>query len=297
MTSPSRPGSATWQRLLEPAPTRVMGIVNVTPDSFSDGGRYASTEAAVERAQALVDRGAGIVDVGGESTRPGSQRVPAEEEIARVVPVVRELAARGIAVSVDTINAATARAAAEAGAAIVNDVSGGLYDPDMHATVADLDVAYLLQHWRGTPDTMNDHAVYDDVVADVCRELTDRLTEAVAAGIPERRIILDPGLGFAKNAAHNWALLARLDALQALGRPLLIGASRKRFVAGVVPGHLAADPAERDRATDAITALCAQQRVWGVRVHEVAGSVDAVRVVEAVRAARRGPSSSEGERR
>ena len=300
MTSPPRPGpvppgaaavpggargSVPVGALLDPAPTRVMGIVNVTPDSFSDGGRWASHEDAIARAQALIDRGADLVDVGGESTRPGSTRVPVEAEIERVVPVIRELAGRGIVVSVDTINSSTALAAVDAGARIVNDVSGGLHDPQMHAVVADLDVLYVLQHWRGTPDTMNDHAVYDDVVAEVRRELTQRMEEAAAAGLPHERIVLDPGLGFAKNPAHNWALLAHLDALQSLGRPVLIGASRKRFVAGVVPARLAADAGARDHATDAITVLCAQAGVWGVRVHEVAGSVDAVRVVRAVRAA------------
>lgn len=262
-----------------------MGILNVTPDSFSDGGRWASHDAAIARGLALLERGADLIDVGGESTRPGSVRVDPAQERRRVVDVVRELSQRGAAVSVDTLHASTARAVVGAGALIVNDVSGGLYDPDMLATVADTGAIYVLQHWRGTPQTMNSLAVYDDVVAEVRGELEARYEAALAAGVPAERIVLDPGLGFAKNAEHNWAVLAHLDAFASLGRPLLVGASRKRFVADVVSAASVSDPAARDHATAAITVLCAQAGVWGVRVHEVAGSVDAVRVVEAVAAA------------
>ena len=268
--------------VLSPAPTRVMGIVNVTPDSFSDGGRWADADAAIARGLGLWERGADLLDIGGDSTRPGSVRVPPEEEQRRVVPVVRELATAGVPISVDTLNASTARAVVDAGALIVNDVSGGLYDAAMAATVAETDAVYLIQHWRGTPETMNSLAVYDDVVAEVCAELTARLDAALAAGVRPERIVLDPGLGFAKNAAHNWRVLARLDAFTRLGFPILVGASRKRFLADIPPS---AEPLARDDATAAITALCAQAGVWAVRVHEVAASLDAVRVVEAVRAA------------
>ncbi len=267
-----------------------MGILNVTPDSFSDGGRWLDADRAVAHGRQLAADGADLVDVGGESTRVGAHRVPVEEELRRVLPVVRELAAEGIAVSIDTMRSVVAEAALCEGATLVNDVSGGLADPTMLRLVAEAKVPYVIMHWRGHSIRMNELTTYVDVVADVCSELSQRLDAAVDAGVDVDAIILDPGLGFAKNADHNWALLANLDALHQLGRPLLIGASRKRFL-----GALLADAAgeqrpmdERDDATAAVTALAAAAGAWGVRVHEVRGSLDAVRVAAAYRAARAG---------
>ncbi len=260
--------------------TLVMGVVNVTPDSFSDGGRWFEPDDAVAHGLALLDQGADLLDVGGESTRPGAGRVPVDDELARVLPVVRALAARGAAVSVDTTRAAVARAAVEQGAVVVNDVSGGLADPAMHATVADLGVVYVAMHWRGHADVMESRATYDDVVTDVGAELADRVAELAAAGARPEQVVLDPGLGFANARSDHWPLLARLDEIRALGRPVLVGASRKRFL-----GHLLAGPdgdpvppLRRDGATAAISALAAHAGAWCVRVHEVAGSADAVRV-------------------
>ncbi|UNX56489.1 dihydropteroate synthase [Georgenia sp. TF02-10] len=263
-----------------------MGIVNVTPDSFSDGGQWFDTDVAIAHARHLRTQGADIVDVGGESTRPGASGVAPEEEIDRVVPVVAALAGDGATVSVDTVHAATAAAATAAGARIVNDVSGGLADPALPAAVARAGAVYVLGHWRGTPATMTSLARYDDVVAEVRAELTDRVGAARAAGVPAEKIVLDPGLGFAKDAAHNWRLLAHLDALAGLGHPVLVGASRKRFLAGVVPDRLAAEPLARDNATAAVSALAAAAGAWAVRVHEVSTTVDAVRVAAAWRAGR-----------
>lgn len=265
------------------ARTLVMGIVNVTPDSFSDGGQWYDSDVAIAHARHLLAQGADIVDVGGESTRPGAAPVTPAQEQDRVLPVVEALAREGAVVSVDTVNAGTARAALDAGARIVNDVSGGLSDPEMHAAVAASDATYVLGHWRGTPGTMDSLAVYGDVVAEVCAELTDRLAELRAAGVREERIAVDPGLGFAKNTDHNWRLLARLDEVAALGYPLVVGASRKRFLGSVVRPALADEPMARDHATAAVSALVAGTGVWAVRVHEVATSVDAVRVAAAVR--------------
>ncbi len=257
----------------------VMGIVNVTPDSFSDGGRFVAPQDAVDHGLALTEQGADLVDVGGESTRPGALRIPTEVEQARVLPVVRGLAAAGVHVSIDTMSAATARAAVEAGAILVNDVSGGLADPQMLATMARLHVPYVVMHWRGPSAEMERLAVYGDVVSDVVRELSARVDAAVEAGLSPARLVLDPGLGFAKKSPHNWALLARLDALAALGRPLLIGASRKRFLAGMGAAGGSAEVAEeRDAATDAVSALAARDGVWGVRVHDPRGSRAAVAV-------------------
>lgn len=263
--------------------TLVMGVVNVTPDSFSDGGRYLDATAAIDHGLALHERGADLVDVGGESTRPGAQRVDGADEQERILPVIAGLVAGGVPVSVDTMRADTAARAVEAGACIVNDVSGGLADPTMHRVVAGLEVPYVAMHWRGHSDRMADLTDYSDVVAEVCAELSDRVSHAQEAGIPLDRIVLDPGLGFAKEADHNWALLRALSDLQSLGFPLLVGASRKRFL-----GSLLADadgsprPVDRrDMATDAITALAAAIGVWAVRVHDVNGSADAVRVAQA----------------
>jgi dihydropteroate synthase len=258
----------------------VMGVVNVTPDSFSDGGWYASTEAAVAHGIALRAAGADHVDVGGESTRPGAGRVDAETELRRVLPVVAELTAAGVAVSVDTTRACVAEAAIDAGAVIVNDVSGGRADPGMATVVAGAGVQWVLTHARGTSRDMYATAVYDDVVQDVSAELLARVDDAVAAGVDPGRLILDPGLGFAKRPEHNWALLAHLDTLVALGFPVLVGASRKSFLADAVPHSRTA--ADRDAATVATTVIAALGGAWGVRVHDAAGSVDAVRVVAAL---------------
>ncbi|MFJ6384551.1 dihydropteroate synthase [Kitasatospora sp. NPDC092039] len=262
----------------------VMGVVNVTPDSFSDGGMWHDPAKAIAHGLALRARGADLVDVGGESTRPGSRRVPEAEELRRVIPVVRELADAGVTVSVDTMRASVAERAVEAGAAIVNDVSGGLADPAMARVVAETGAPFVVMHWRGQSADMDRLAVYDDVVRDVVAELGDRVAALLAAGVKEDQLILDPGLGFAKTAEHNWALLGRLDALTALGRPVLVAASRKRFL-----GTLLADPAtgelrparERDDATAAVSVLSARAGAWAVRVHDVAGTADAVRVVAA----------------
>lgn len=260
-----------------------MGILNVTPDSFSDGGRWLDRDQAVAHGVAMRDEGADLVDVGGESTRPGAPRVEPEIELARVIPVVRELVAEGVRVSIDTTRAAVAEAAVDAGAAVVNDVSGGLADPTMAKAVASAQVPWILMHWRGHSDRMNALADYHDVVTDVRDELSARVDGAVAAGVEPARLVLDPGLGFAKTAEHNWALLRRLDVLVELGFPVLVGASRKRFL-----GSLLADErgvqrptSGRDVATAAVSALAAQHGAWGVRVHDVIGSIDAVRVAGA----------------
>lgn len=266
-----------------------MGVVNVTPDSFSDGGLWLEPEDAVAHGLALLEQGADVLDVGGESTRPGAPRVPLEEELRRVLPVVRGLRAAGAVVSVDTMRAEVADAALSAGAHIVNDVSGGRADPAMAGLVADAGVPFVAMHWRGQSDRMEQLTHYDDVVADVCSELTQALDALVAGGVDPRQVVLDPGLGFAKKLHHNWTLLAHLDALLALGRPLLVGSSRKRFLGALLAGP-DGEPApveQRDLATAATTALAAAAGAWGVRVHEVRPSVDAVKVVAAVDTARR----------
>ena len=269
--------------------TLVMGVLNVTPDSFSDGGRWLETDQALAHGRLLRRQGADVLDVGGESTRPGSERVPVDVELARVLPVVRALAADGAAVSIDTVHAETADACLRAGAAIVNDVSGGLADPEILDVAARHGARYVLGHWRGDPATMSERAVYADVVAEVVSELAARTRVALAAGVDPALLVLDPGLGFAKDAGHNWELLARLDALDALGHPLLVGASRKRFLGALLagPDGVPAPPLARDGATTALTAILAAQGVWGVRVHEVGPSADAVRVAAALRAAGR----------
>jgi dihydropteroate synthase len=257
-----------------------MGVVNVTPDSFSDGGRYLEPGAAVDHGFRLVAEGADLVDVGGESTRPGARRPSEQEELDRVVPVVAALAAAGVVVSVDTMRAAVAEAAVGAGAALVNDVSGGLADPGMLGAVARLGVPFVLMHWRAHSVHMQEHTAYGDVVADVAVELRSQLDAAVAAGINPERIALDPGIGFSKTADQNWEVLAGLDRLRELGRPLLVATSRKRFLGVLLAeGDTLRPPRERDAATAATSALAAAEGAWCVRVHDVRSSADAVRVV------------------
>ncbi|MBS41813.1 MAG: dihydropteroate synthase [Nocardioides sp.] len=265
-----------------------MGVVNVTPDSFSDGGRWADTPAAVAHGRHLVADGADVLDIGGESTRPGATRPLVAEELARVVPVIEALAADGAVVSVDTMRAEVARAAVAAGAAVVNDVSGGLADPAMLDVVAASGATYVAMHWRAHSDRMQDLASYDGpggVVTAVVEELGERAEAARAAGIPAERLVLDPGLGFAKRGEHNWDLLAGLDEVAALGYPLLVGASRKSFL-----GALLADADGEPRPVDgrevaghALTLVLAQRGVWGVRVHDVRGARDVLRVWERTR--------------
>jgi dihydropteroate synthase len=263
-----------------------MGVINVTPDSFSDGGSFADTDTAVKHGLQLLAEGADLLDVGGESTRPGADRVDAETERRRVEPVVAELVAAGAVVSVDTMRASTASAALAAGARVVNDVSGGRADPDLPRVIADAGVPYVVMHWRAHSAEMQDHAQYADVVGEVTAELCERLDAVVAAGVRPEQVVLDPGLGFAKTAEHNWALLARLDALIALGRPVLVGASRKSFLGTLLASGDEPRPVdERDDATAAVTALAARAGAWAVRVHDVRASADAVRVAARLRAA------------
>jgi dihydropteroate synthase len=263
---------------------RLMGIVNVTPDSFSDGGRWADPDAAIEHGHRLLADGADILDIGGESTRPGATRPLIEEELDRVVPVISALASTGAAVSVDTMRAEVARAALDAGASIVNDVSGGLADPSMLEVVADSEATYVAVHWRAHSDHMQDFATYDGpggVVCAVREELAARVQAMLAAGIERERIVLDPGLGFAKRGEHNWELLRGLDDLRELGFPLLVGASRKQFLGALLAGPDGTPRAvdEREYAGTALTLLLAQQGVWALRVHDVRASRDALRVL------------------
>ncbi|MFD7131663.1 dihydropteroate synthase [Streptomyces sp. NPDC059894] len=255
-----------------------MGILNVTPDSFSDGGRYADTGRAVRHGLRMAREGADLVDVGGESTRPGAEPTPVDEELSRVVPVVRELVREGVAVSVDTMHAEVAHAAVKAGACLVNDVSGGLADSDMAATVAAAEVPYVVTHWRAPSREMEHYALYRDVVGEVTSELLARVDSLTASGVDPGRVILDPGLGFAKRADHDWQLLSRLDALSSAGFPLLVGASRKRFIGAALSGWAggACAPDARDAATAAVSALAAAAGVMCVRVHDVRSSLHAV---------------------
>jgi dihydropteroate synthase len=262
----------------------VVGVLNVTPDSFSDGGRYTTLDDAVAHGLQMWTQGADLIDVGGESTRPGARRVEADEERRRVLPVIRELAAAGVPLSIDTYRASVAAAALEAGVAVVNDVSGGLADAAMAAVVREARCPWILMHWRGHSQRMQELARYDDVVKDVLRELLERVDAAVRAGVDESCLVIDPGLGFAKTGQHNWALLAALDTFVETGRPVLVAASRKSFL-----GTLLADAdgtarpvGEREHATTALTAYCALRGAWGVRVHEVAPSVDAALAIAAV---------------
>ncbi|GAA2075881.1 dihydropteroate synthase [Aeromicrobium halocynthiae] len=267
--------------ILEPiGRCRVMGVVNVTPDSFSDGGRWVDPGTAVEHGLGLVEAGADLVDVGGESTRPGAQRIDADEELARVLPVVRGLAGQGVAVSVDTMRSRVAAAAVEAGAVLVNDVSGGRADPDMVPLVAREELPVVLMHWRGHAERMQDLTHYADVAGDVVRELGASVRDAVEAGVAPERIVVDPGLGFSKTGDQNWSVLARLEAFAAMGHPLLVAASRKRFLGQLLAdesGHRPVD--DREDATAAVSTLAAAAGAWAVRVHDPRPSADAVRVV------------------
>ena len=262
----------------------VMGVVNVTPDSFSDGGQWFEPEAAVAHGHELLAQGADVLDVGGESTRPGAQRPSVEEELRRVLPVVQALARDGAVVSVDTMRAQVAAAALEAGAALVNDVSGGLADDGMAAVVADAGVPFVVMHWRGHSAGMQSRAVYGDVVAEVRDELLARVDALTSQGVREDRLVLDPGFGFAKLAAHNWTLLARLEELLGLGHPLLVGTSRKTFLGrlGVPEGDPPREPLDRDVATAATSMHAARLGAWGVRVHHVPSTLDAMRVARAI---------------
>ncbi len=247
----------------------VMGILNLTPDSFADGGRHNSFDAGVARGLEMIAEGVDIIDIGGESTRPGADRVSAKEEQARVLPVIKELSKHSVKISIDTMRADTAEKAVQAGAAIINDVSGGLSDPEMFATVKKLGVPYILMHWRGESKEMNSRAIYKDVVNDVISEINSQIDAALDAGINKSQIIVDPGLGFAKDAEHNWEILRNLKQFTSMGYPVLIGASRKRFLGGD-------NPDEREAATIELTKTLVPQGIWGVRVHSVKPHVDVI---------------------
>jgi dihydropteroate synthase len=274
-----------------------MGVLNVTPDSFSDGGRWLDPVAAVTHGLAMAEDGADIVDVGGESTRPGADHVPEDEELRRVLPVVRELSAAGIAVSIDTMRARVAEAALEAGAVLINDVSGARWDPQMPALLARAGAPFVAVHWRGVDPlghpTHDSNAHYDDVVAEVVADLRRWVEILLDAGVHPRRIVLDPGLGFSKNPAHNWALLADLGTIVGLGQPVLVGASRKRFLGSLLaaPDAPPVPVGQRDAATAAVSTLAALAGAWCVRVHAVRASLDAVKVAAAVRSAGSRPPS------
>jgi dihydropteroate synthase len=283
-----RPARTPARRLRTPAVLRsdhpvpvIMGVLNMTPDSFSDGGEYNRLDSAIRHAALLTEAGAGLIDVGGESTRPGAERLPVETEQSRVLPVIRELVQREIVVSIDTMNASTALAAVEAGAKLINDVSGGLADPGMRRVAAETGVHFVAMHWRGPSGA---RAEYGDVVTDVREELKNRVAELIVSGVDPSRIIIDPGLGFAKDADHNWKLLGHLRELGILGHPMLIGASRKRFIGTLLDAD--ATPKDRDPATAIISALAAEAGVWGVRVHDVVGTKKALDVWAAMREGR-----------
>ena len=274
----------SWTRPL------IMGVLNITPDSFSDGGEFLEPAKALRQAELMFQQGAQIIDIGGESTRPGAQRVSLETEQARVLPLIKEIKSKlDVMVSVDTMNSQTARKAVEAGADIVNDVSGGLADPEIFAAIADLDCRYVLGHWRGHSDVMDELTGYSDVAREVVGELAEQVSMAVAAGISRERIVVDPGLGFAKNIEQNWDLVARLDELEHLELPILVGASRKRFIAHALDSQnpTAVDHQRRDVATAVLTALLLQRKLWGVRVHNVQTTSDAISVVAALKEADR----------
>lgn len=260
---------------------KIMGVVNTTPDSFSDGGEFLDLEAAFAHAKLLISQGASIIDVGGESTRPGAARVPLEEEQRRTIKLIEMLSSESVEISIDTMNAETALKAVQAGASYVNDVSGGLSDKNMFKTIAPLDCKYILGHWRGHSQVMDQLADYQDIAKEVAAELAEQVAVAVASGISRDRIILDPGLGFAKDINQNWELVARLDELENLGLPILVGASRKRFLAAVLDDLNPASVSNqrRDVATAVLTALLLQRGLWGVRVHNVELTADTIALV------------------
>lgn len=261
--------------------TVVMGILNVTPDSFADGGKYLSKADAITQGRRLIAEGADIIDVGGESTRPGAERISEEEELARVIPVITELVKDGAVVSVDTMRSEVAKAAITAGALYVNDVSGGLSDLKMAAVIAaNPKVQYIVMHWRGHSKDMQKQAVYEDVVKEVKDELDERVTNLLTQGVLAEQIILDPGIGFAKEAEHNWQILKNIERFQLLGYPLLVGASRKRFLGELIN---AKDTDNREAATIALTTELARLKVWGVRTHGVKAHQDAISVIERLR--------------
>lgn len=265
---------------------QIMGVLNITPDSFSDGGLFLDHPRALEQARVLFEQGATIIDVGGESTRPGAERVTLEQEQARVLPVISAIKAElPVKVSIDTMNPETARLAVLAGADIVNDVSGGLNDPEMFQAIAKLDCRYILGHWRGHSDVMDNRNQYSDVAREVIAELSEQVAMAVASGVSRDRIIVDPGLGFAKDISQNWDLVARLDELDKLGLPVLVGASRKRFIAAALDNKNPNDVSvpRRDLATAVLTALLLQRKLWGVRVHNVEATADAIAIVAALK--------------
>lgn len=249
-----------------------MGILNVTPDSFSDGGEFLDPKKAIARGLEMVEEGATIIDVGGESTKPGAERVSLDEELTRVIPVIHALSKSGAKVSVDTMRAETAAMAVAAGASIINDVSGGLADPAMHATAAALKVQYICMHWRGQSKDMDALAVYDNVVTDVINEMTKQIASALLAGIEPTKLVIDPGLGFAKNAEQNWEILRNIDKFKEFGLPILVGGSRKRFLGG-------SEPIERESSSIALTTWLATKHIWGVRTHSVKPHVDAIKLV------------------
>jgi dihydropteroate synthase len=273
---------------------RVMGVLNVTPDSFSDGGQFDSVTTALDHARVLIIGGADIIDIGGESTRPGALRISSDEELARVIPVIEALSAELLAtgrndvqISIDTMNATTALAALAAGAKIINDVSGGLADEKMFSVAAATGATIVISHWRGFSTEMDQLNQYQDVAREVSLELQVRVDAALAAGVTKSKIVIDPGLGFAKDMEQNWKLVARLDELEKLGYPILVGASRKRFIAGALDSDLDGDAnisnTRRDVATAVLTALLMQRKMWGVRVHNVVATADAIAIVQALR--------------
>jgi dihydropteroate synthase len=269
----------------------VMGVLNVTPDSFSDGGQFSAEEDAVNHARLLIAAGSNIIDIGGESTRPGAERISIDEEQRRVISVIQRVVAEpsfiasGARISIDTMNSQTAKAAVAAGAQIINDVSGGLADKDMFSVAAETGAILVISHWRGFSDRMDTLNEYQDIARDVASELSTQVEAAIAAGVKQENIVIDPGLGFAKDMQQNWKLVARLDELEKLGLPILVGASRKRFIAGMLEPDEAGEVSNsrRDLATAVLTALLLQRKLWGIRVHNVLATTDAIDVVEALR--------------
>jgi dihydropteroate synthase len=269
----------------------VMGVLNATPDSFSDGGQFSAEDDALNHARLLIAASANIIDVGGESTRPGAERITIEEEQRRVISLIKRIAAEpafiasGARISIDTMNSQTAKAAIDAGAKIINDVSGGLADPKIFSVAAETSAILVISHWRGFSDRMDSLNEYQDIARDVAAELSVQVEAAVAAGVKRENIVIDPGLGFAKDMQQNWKLVARLDELEKLGLPILVGASRKRFIAGMLEPDEAGEVSNsrRDLATAVLTALLLQRKLWGIRVHNVLATTDAIDVVEALR--------------